>query len=243
MCLLFVYIGNFCHNGISGQNSDWGDFATYMGMGTGLISVFLLYATFVEQRRTNNLEILDKHFYNACGIISKMQENYKSVIDEDENRLSEEFRLGIGDGAVKLDKSSCRQRIQTGYHNIQKSKADIAEYTNLFSYIIQQLEYINSGIQSDKTKIGYSMELLSILNVKTKILFVAFLLQGRTQMLDCLNKEGALKFGMQDVGYDDGYRFYINVLRVACGDKPLPQIDYKDSEIDREAILEQAKKQ
>lgn len=241
--LLGAYICNFCHNGISDVNQDWAGFADYMGLGTGLISVVLLYATFMEQRRTNNQEIFDKRFYNACDIITKMQETYRGEMSKDEDELSEAFKIDCGNENVKLEKNYCRQKLEVTYYNIQNKKTDIAGYVNLFVYVIRQLEYIENGTQTNRFKMEHRQELLNMLNVKSKILFVGFLLQERTSMLDRLNKEGVLMFGAQDVGYDKGYLNYLNALRVVCGDKPLQNIDYSDYEIDDGATKEQARKQ
>lgn len=70
---IFVY--HFACSSFSNNVSDWGDFGSYMSWVIGLVSVFLVYITYNEQRRTNNISQFENSFWN-------LKKGIESFIDQ-----------------------------------------------------------------------------------------------------------------------------------------------------------------
>lgn len=161
--LLGAYICNFCHNGISDVNQDWAGFAGYMGLGTGLISVVLLYATFMEQRRTNSFEVFAKMFYFSCETIGRLEKECFPKIVEDANRIS--IQHNWGDDRVEYTLGACKAALSRAYSRITNDKNQDEQYLGLLSYIERAIKRLLNYENQYPANVDYVIDLLAMLNV------------------------------------------------------------------------------
>jgi hypothetical protein len=82
LCLFFLatYFYKF-HSGLSSKQSDWGDFGSYFAGTVGMVfsfaTVYLMYLTFREQRRSSFENRFQSMLNNYYSMLNLVKENFK----------------------------------------------------------------------------------------------------------------------------------------------------------------------
>ena len=72
--LLLIYAISFIGTPISGQTSDWGAFGSYAAICVSSLSIALIYVTYREQRKTNEITRVEQHIVTMTNTLAILSE-------------------------------------------------------------------------------------------------------------------------------------------------------------------------
>ena len=159
-----IYIWHYWGTSLSSQTQDWGSFGNYFCMGTGIVSVILLYITYCEQRRANCISQFEQLFNVQCNTIKERL--YPSQGDMEQiNRLlqrhfSKESMPNISNSDLILALSFYYTDLKSDYrYNGKKWLVD--KNTEYFLHLLKMTD--NRIALSDEMKKEYIFEIVSLL--------------------------------------------------------------------------------
>lgn len=215
-----MFVGNFTGMPFSTQTSDWGAFADYMGLGIGAISIGLLYITFREQRRTNQIAAFKRWLYTAYNTVKELQAKHLSEIRKDEESISIHFNPCCH-LSEKLRQADCQIAVRCYYNEMKFHNGNRLGYESFLAYLDYCVHYVSNSSMSNQMEILTG--LFSIVESETRVLLVGYLLhRERTIRLNEFVKYGLLHFEPRDLKDN---RPYASALNVACGGHPINEKD------------------
>ena len=184
------YIIVFAKNGISQQTQDWSYLGSYIGGTLSVVSIFLLYITYREQRRTNHID----HFMKAAAYhvdsIVKLQEKNKETI----RFLSDKivglfFYLGEYEYNNEYTKEEAEKVIGYSYSDLT---INTQHNNRSFEDVFQYIGYAFNHIEDDtliEGKSNYVKEIDSVLTLDSKVILFCYIVSyNRWDLLKICDK-------------------------------------------------------
>lgn len=191
LVVFLPYIYVFAKNGVSHQVEYWAYLGNYMSGTLGIVSIFLLYITYREQRFTNHIDQFEKLFFYHVDNIKKLQQGHQEVIQTLYNKIVGLF-LYVGDYQFnnEFTKEQVRSVIQYAYSYFVNNGHKHYLFEILFQYIEYTLNHVEKDALID-SKDHYSMEIKIILKLETKIMMFCYILvKDKKNLLDmCIRYE------------------------------------------------------
>ena len=174
------YILVFARNGISHQTQDWSYLGSYIGGTLGIVSVFLLYITYREQRRTNHVDHFEKTLLYHVDNIVKLQEKNKETIRFISDKIvGLFFYLGEYEYNNEYNKEQAEKVIGYTYSNILLNTKQL---NRSFEDLCRYIEYSLFHIEKDNIiddKIIFAQEINIVLSLELKVVLFCFTISNK----------------------------------------------------------------
>lgn len=171
--LLLIYAICFAGAPISSSTSDWGAFGSYAAICISSLSVALIYVTYREQRKTNEITRTEQHVVTMINTLIVLSDKNYERLDSAYNKFSEHFKVSFYDMTDwEYDKviSICTYY----YSSINESNGN---FDYLFRYAQLSNDYIlNEKSLSTKNKFLRITEMACVLPESMRVLFFCWLL-------------------------------------------------------------------
>lgn len=172
---LLFYCCNFFGAPLSSFTSDWGAFGNYVAVGVSMISIVLIYVTYREQRKANEITRVEQHIMTMTNTLNLLSEKYQGKVDnayKDFYGHFDSFSLTEYNDKEKV-KSVCMY-----YHSSIMSNVDCNHNLNgVFRYIHLFIDYIQDEKSlSEESKEQRIKELSCILSESMRIMLFSWLL-------------------------------------------------------------------
>ena len=128
---IILYMWNFYGKPLSHETIDWGAFGSYFGGITSLVSIYLLYVTYCEQRRSNSITLYEQRFYIQIENVKNVQEQYNQIIERVYKMLLCHFHGKI---VGEIPKPDAAMAVRYYYKEIRNSEEKFADPQKDFSY-------------------------------------------------------------------------------------------------------------
>ena len=217
LIVLLPYIIVFAQNGISHKNEDWSHLGGYINGTLGIVTIFLLYLTYREQRATNHIEHFEKILFKHIDEIVRLQEKYKGKMYYLCNYfMNFFFYIGEYHYNNEYTKSQAKSAIQYRYSNL----ANVELNDRSFEDVLRYIEYSLSQIENDNlidAKDFYSLEIKNNLTTETKVVLFFYLISEKS--IDVLNLFNKRKF-FKDLNIDNEmFKFIVSMFCVSSDSK------------------------
>jgi len=188
------YMIVFAKNGISHQNEDWSHLGGYFGGTLGIVSIFLLYLTYREQRATNHIAHFEKILYSHINEIVRLQKEHKVVIEKMYDYfIGLFFYLGEYHYCNEYTKAQAKEVIEYVYSHLKNVELNDRSFEDLLQYIEYSLKQVEEDILIDAKEL-YSLEIKNHLTTETKIvLFFHVVSEKNLHVLNLFDKYGFFK--------------------------------------------------
>ncbi len=173
---LLFYAIIFIDEPISTSTSDWGAFGNYAAIGLSSLSITLIYLTYREQRKSNEITRVEQHVVTMTNTLVSLSEKYHERLDVLYNKFSEHFKVSfynISDWNHTNVINVC-----TYYYSIIATENyHDAEFNYLFRYVQLCIDYIlqEKSLTKDN-KLLRLTEFSCILPESLRLLFLCWLL-------------------------------------------------------------------
>lgn len=219
LCVVFLllldvlpYIVVFSQNGISQDIEDWAHLGGYISGTLGVISIFLLYLTYREQRMTNHVEHFEKILYKHLDEINRLQEKHHEKIEYLCNKL---LGLFIYVGGYHYNNEFTQKQvegvIQYAYSHFINIELNDRASEDVFRYVEYTLKLVEEDALID-SKEFYSLEIKNKLVTETKVVsFFYFISEKNLEALKLFDK---YKF-FKDLNVDNEmFKFVVSMFCV-----------------------------
>lgn len=210
LTVLLPYLIVFAQNGISHQNEDWSHLGGYISGTLGIVSIFLLYLTYREQRTTNHIEHFEKILYKHIDEIVRLQEEHKEIIEYlCKNFLGLFFYLGEYHYNNEYSKAQAESVIRYVYSRFKNVELNDRTFEDLLRYI----EYSLKQVEDDdliESKELYSLEIKNNLTTETKVVLFFYIISERN--LDVLNVFDKHNFFKELNIENDMFKFIVSMF-------------------------------
>ena len=95
--LLLIYAICFIGAPFSGSTSDWGAFGSYAAICVSSLSIALIYITYREQRKTNEITRVEQHIVTMTNTLIALSDKYHERLDNAYDKFSEHFKVPFYD--------------------------------------------------------------------------------------------------------------------------------------------------
>ena len=218
--LLLIYAISFIGTPISGQTTDWGAFGSYAAICVSSLSIALIYVTYREQRKTNEITRVEQHIVTMTNTLAVLSEKYHERLEVSYDMFSEHFKLPFYDiSEWEYDKTI---KICTYYYSsITIDDGYNEDFNYLFRYMQLCIDYIlHEKSLSTENKYLRITEFGCIFPKSIRILLFCWLLINKKNTL-----EDYYKFGIFILG-ETGPYLLEDVITYVCTKKrpPIRQI-------------------
>ena len=93
--LLLIYAISFIGTPISSQTSDWGAFGSYAAICVSSLSIALIYVTYREQRKTNEITRVEQHIQTMTNTLVVLSEKYYERLQASYDKFSKHFKVSF----------------------------------------------------------------------------------------------------------------------------------------------------
>lgn len=221
LTVLLPYMIVFAQNGISHQNEDWSYLGGYISGTLGIVSIFLLYLTYREQRATNHIEHFEKILFKHIDEIVRLQEEYKGKMYCLCNYFMN-FFFYIGEYSYENEytKSQAESAIQYIYSNLTNVELKDRSFEDVLRYIEYSLRQIEDDNLIDAKDL-YSLKIKNNLTSETIIVLFFYIISERNQyVLNMFDKHNFFKELNTD---NDMFKFIVSMFCMSSD--PIPETD------------------
>lgn len=95
--LLLFYAICFIGAPFSGSTSDWGAFGSYAAICVSSLSIALIYVTYREQRKTNEITRVEQHIVTMTNTLMVLSDKNRERLDSAYDKFSEHFKVPFYD--------------------------------------------------------------------------------------------------------------------------------------------------
>ena len=148
LILLGIFVLKFHSYSLSDDISDWGSFGDYMMIIISIISIVLIYQTYVEQRDTNKLICFENAYWNLKKELKHISDGNLGIIV---NGIKKHFFKGE---CITLNQFICLLAYYWSLHRCQ----NISDFS--FDYFRKLCQYIVGTPLIDKEKKNIYLALL-----------------------------------------------------------------------------------
>ena len=97
MIPLIVYVICFWGIEISDNTTDWGAFGNYVAVCLSVLSISLIYITYREQRKSNEISRAERHIATMLNTLDALYEKNQLRIESTFNKIIEHFKVPFYD--------------------------------------------------------------------------------------------------------------------------------------------------
>ena len=138
--LLLFYAICFIGAPISKSTSDWGAFGSYATICVSVLSITLIYVTYCEQRKTNEITRVEQHIVTMTNTLVSLSEKHHKSIDFSYDKFTEHFKLSFYDlSDCELNKTI---KICTYYYSLAINNDYDRNFNYIFRYTKLCIDYI-----------------------------------------------------------------------------------------------------
>lgn len=95
--VLSFYVINFIGFGLSDNTADWGSFGNYAAIALSVLSIALIFATYREQRSTNEITRVEQHIVTMSNTLIALTEKNRSKLETIYTSFCKHFIVPFGD--------------------------------------------------------------------------------------------------------------------------------------------------
>lgn len=188
LLIIVVYMASFHNMPLSGKTSDWGAFGSYMGIGISALSIALIYVTYNEQRKTNQISRFEQHFRlmleTAAELVKKSENEIALDYPKFISHFSDPF-FDFSDIEVEKVEGTCNYLLSRFVQDKDRN------YEHLFKYIYITIQCIkNEPLLESDEKEGRTIELACVLPESIRNLFFCWLIEKDHNLLNYCYKNG-----------------------------------------------------
>lgn len=190
IALLMAYVICFWGIEISGNTSDWGDFGNYLAVCLSVLSISLIYITYREQRKTNDIARAEHHIATMLKTLDALYIQNQSEIEATFFKIKKHFNVTHYDMSEVEHEKIVRVCIYY-YSTALGEKKDSKRMNYFFQYLHLCIDSIihNKTISEDQKRLQMT-ELSLILTEESRMLFFFWLLINARTELDSYYKYG-----------------------------------------------------
>lgn len=188
--LLMAYVTCFWGIGLSDNTTDWGAFGNYLAVCLSVLSISLIYITYREQRKSNDIARAEHHIVSMLNTLEVLYEKNLSRIKSTSNRIGEHFKEPFYD-LSELEYEKIVNVCTFYYSSALEGKDDTKKLNYFFQYLRLCMDNIihNKTIPKEQKKLQIT-ELSCILMEDARFLFFFWLLINARTKLDSYYKYG-----------------------------------------------------
>jgi len=181
--LLLIYALYFIGMPISNHTSDWGAFGSYVTIGVSFLSIALIYVTYREQRKTNEITRVEQHFVTMTKTIVAQSEKFHEKLTRSYDMFSQHFKLSFYD--MSDWKYENIRKICTRYYSITINDDYNKDFNYLFRYMQLCIDYIiHEKSLSNEDKLLRIAEFCCVLPESVRVLLFCWLLINNQSALE-----------------------------------------------------------
>ena len=138
--LLLIYAITFSGTSVSNHTSDWGDFGSYAAISVSALSIALIYVTYREQRRTNEITRIEQHIMTMTNTLVVFSNKYHERLEVSYDKFLEHFKdpfFEISDWNYDKTATICKY-----YYSIAIDDNYKEDFNYLFQYMQLCIDYI-----------------------------------------------------------------------------------------------------
>lgn len=189
IALLMLYVTWFWGMGLSSNTTDWGAFGSYAAICMGSLSIALIYVTYREQRRTNEITRVEQHIESMTYTLGVLSEKYHKRFEVSYDKFSEHLKLPFYDmsdweynNTIKVCKI---------YYSMAVGDEYIGNFNYVFRYMQLCVDYIlNEDSLSSENKTLRVTEFACTLPESLRMLLFCWLLINDQTKLEVYYKSG-----------------------------------------------------
>lgn len=139
--LLLIYALCFIGMPISNRTSDWGAFGSYTAICVSSLSIALIYVTYREQRKTNEITRVEQHIVTMINTLALLSKKYHESLEISYDKFLEHFKLPFYDiSDWEYDKTI--KTCTCYYSSITTNDDYCGDFNYLFRYMQLCIDYI-----------------------------------------------------------------------------------------------------
>ena len=190
--VIVPYIATFAKNGWAYDVGDWASLGSYLGGATTIISVWLIYITYNEQRKANHRKHFENVLYRKVDIIKKMQKKYRVEINALSDDLLRPFMspheiIYTQDAPIDI----YEQALRLCYYYCTGNNGHTEDIEEMVSYINHTLSFIQKDALIDD-KETYALEIDTVLSDEAKTILFYYAITYSNNSLFRLCKQSKL---------------------------------------------------
>lgn len=211
--LLFtIYSYHFLGIPLSDKTSDWGAWGSYVNIGISLISIYLIYVTYKEQRNSNKISRFEERYKTAIQTLNDLIGKEQSLIYESYDDICEHFKSAFSKEPSGSIEENCK--ILTLYYSCALfEKQELLD--DGFRYLNLVIDNLHKSIEiTDEEKQGRILELSCILSEDVRVLFFCWkILRDDNTFLTYCYRNGLFKIDSEEDC------LLANIIRYICTGK------------------------
>jgi|GEM_PF-1641235 hypothetical protein len=137
---LLIYAISFSGTPVSNQTSDWGAFGSYAAICVSSLSIALIYVTYREQRRTNEITRIEQHIMTMTNTLVVLSNKYHEKLEVFYDNFLEHFKdssFETSDWNYDKIATICKYYYSTAIDDNHKE-----DFNYLFQYMQLCIDYI-----------------------------------------------------------------------------------------------------
>ena len=188
--LLMAYVICFWGMEISDNTTDWGAFGNYLAVCLSVLSISLIYITYREQRKANDIARAEHHIVTMLKTLDVLYEKNLSRIESTSNSICEHFKEPFYD-LSELEYEKIINVCTFYYSSALEGKVDAKKLNYFFQYLRLCIDNIihNKTLPKEQKKLQMT-ELSITLMEDARLLFFFWLLINARSELDSYYKYG-----------------------------------------------------
>ncbi len=187
---IVLYAICFWGTGISKNTTDWGAFGNYLAVGVSVFSVALIYITYREQRKTNEIARNEHHITTMLNTLNALSEKNQSKIETTYFNILEHFKVPFYD-LSEYEYEKIVKVCRFYYSLALGEKDDSIKLNYYFQYLNLCIDNIIHNKTLSKEQIQLQItELSCVLTEDSRLLFFFWLLSSDSKVLDLYYKYG-----------------------------------------------------
>ncbi len=175
---------------ISKNTTDWGAFGNYLAVGVSMLSIALIYITYREQRKTNEITRSEHHITTMLKTLDTLSTKNQSRIESTYSNILEHFKVPFYDlSEYEYEKLV---KVCIFYYSLALGeKEDSIKLNYYFQYLNLCIDNIIHNKTLSKEQIQLQItELSCVLTEDSRLLFFFWLLISDSKVLDLYYKCG-----------------------------------------------------
>lgn len=189
LILLLIYAICFVGTPVSNHTSDWGAFGSYAAISVSSLSIALIYVTYREQRRTNEITRIEQHIVTMINTLVVLSNKYHERLEVSYDKFLEHFKDSFFEISVwEYDKTT---KICRYYYSMAIDDKYNEDFNYLFRYMQLCIDYIlHERNFSTETKYLRITEFTCIFPESMRMLLFCWLLNNNRNKIGCYFKAG-----------------------------------------------------
>jgi len=210
---LVVYVIWFWGIGLSDNTTDWGAFGNYVAICLSVLSISLIYITYREQRKSNEITRAEQHIATMRNTLGALYEKNQSRIESIYLKISEHFNESFYD-LSEYEYEKIVKVCKYYYSSASGENEDSKKLNNYFQYLHLCIDNIihNKTLSKEQRKLQIT-ELSCILTEDTRLLFFFWLLINA-----CTELTSYYKYGLF-IEYSESSPLLQDIVSYICSGK------------------------